>query len=548
MSTDELAKHRDPLKLAKVMWPDTYFYREEREMFESVWRDDETIVPAANKQGKDFTAGRIVVLYFIMHYPCRIITTSAKDDHLRVIWGEIGQAIATSKISLLAAMGGPLITTHHEIKRRYKGTISPLCYVKGMVASTDTVAALQGHHAKYTLFVSDESSGVPDEYFKMANGWAKRKLIIGNTWDCANYFYRAVEGDESMGDPGGDIEDPDHPGRYYRKVIHIPATSSPNVRLGLAQKARGEEPSNEILVDGVMTYGEYVRHCRTMDPLQQSVSLAAKFYKGAEIKLFPQEPLKRSVILARDLGSHIILPSIPINARTIYPLLDMINTKYPRKKRRAQAMGVDSAEGNDDTVWTIVDRLGIIYQLAVKTADTANVPTITVRLMREFGLDGTQVFFDRGGGGKQHVDQLRKRGFEVRAVGFGEAPTDPHKVHKTGTIKAPKAQRLDDSDSKYAYKNRRAELYGLTSVLICGESGFAIPAEYKELLRQLKAIPKKYDNEGRLYMLPKDKPSDSYTGKTLKQILGRSPDQADSLALAVYGMMRKPNIVVAGAG
>ena len=46
-----MKKEPDPLKLGKKLWPDIYFYKEQQEVIQSVWRDDETVVPAANMMG-----------------------------------------------------------------------------------------------------------------------------------------------------------------------------------------------------------------------------------------------------------------------------------------------------------------------------------------------------------------------------------------------------------------------------------------------------------------------------------------------------------------
>jgi len=203
----------DPIELMRVLWPDMYLYKQQKEIVYSVWENDETIVPAGNMLGKDFVSGRLVPVFFLTRQPCRIITTSAKDDHLRVMWGEIRQALKESVVPLLKEDGGPLIATHRELKKIYKGSECPLSYVRGMVSSTDSIAGMQGHHANpnipdgipHTLFISDESSSVPDEYFRMARTWAHRMLILGNPWACTNYFFKSVEGDPSGNDPGGDI-------------------------------------------------------------------------------------------------------------------------------------------------------------------------------------------------------------------------------------------------------------------------------------------------------------------------------------------------------
>jgi hypothetical protein len=54
-----------------------------------------------------------------------------------------------------------------------------------------------------------------------------------------------------------------------------------------------------------------------------------------------------------------------------------------------------------------------------------------------------------------------------------------------------------------------------------------------------------YDEEGRMMLLPKSrKPGGNATQKTLTELIGHSPDEADALALAVHAMLhpgeRKP--------
>ena len=101
-------------------------------------------------------------------------------------------------------------------------------------------------------------------------------------------------------------------------------------------------------------------------------------------------------------------------------------------------------------------------------------------------------------------------------------------------------------ETRYAYKNRRAEMYGELRVLLDPSrgTGFGLPSEYAELHRQLAPLPLLYDPEGRLYLPPKDKRSSTSTELTIKEILGCSPDEADSLVLAVYGMVSKAQIRV----
>jgi len=75
----------DPLAFQREFWPDVQLYDKQIEILYSLRDNDETFVPAGNMLGKDFIAGYAVLWFFLTRHPCRIVTTSAKDDHLRVL-------------------------------------------------------------------------------------------------------------------------------------------------------------------------------------------------------------------------------------------------------------------------------------------------------------------------------------------------------------------------------------------------------------------------------------------------------------------------------
>ncbi len=207
MRLDDIAATlRDkPLRFKAILWPDVVFYKEQRLLIESVWENKETYAPWGNKLGKDFTAGFIALTFFLTRNPCRVVTTSAKEDHLRVLWGEINRFVQTSRVPLRDKEGGPLVLNHQDFHKVYvsgpqQGKRCPISYLKGMVAGPDSIAAMQGHHVAKTgdgvprtLFMSDESSSVANEYYRMARTWFNRALIFGNTWPCDNFFRKGVD-------------------------------------------------------------------------------------------------------------------------------------------------------------------------------------------------------------------------------------------------------------------------------------------------------------------------------------------------------------------
>lgn len=305
--------------------------------------------------------------------------------------------------------------------------------------------------------------------------------------------------------------------RYYRRVLKIQATDSPNVRLALAEQEAGLTPSGKQIVPGVLAWHEYQKRLATWDEIRQCIGLRGEFYEGSETLLYPPDWLNRSEQEARALQG---------------------------KPRYAKAIGIDTAEGGDNSCWAVVDDYGLLELISKKTPDTSVIPGDTLALMRKWNVAPENVLFDQGGGGRPHADRLRSQGFHVRTVAFGE----PVKAYPSRA-----RTRFDDrfriAEDRYVYCNRRSQMYGELRLVISpmeNERPFAIPEQYVELRRQLAPIPLTYDGEGRLRLLPKRKNRANSTEKTLEELLGCSPDEADSLVLAVHGMLHAPVRTVAG--
>lgn len=212
---DPLASVNDPIRFAKAMWPRVEFYNKQREIIYSVRNADETLVTAGNMLGKDFVTGFVALSFFLrpqMYFDpeyvrevesrrsadnphphtVRIITTSAAEKHLMVLWGEIGRFATTARYPVLARRGGPLVINSMEIRYAHEAEAKvPLSYLVGKVSAKRE--GMSGHHAAYTLAIADESSGVDDEAYDEMTRWCKRFLGIGNPNPCNNFFYRGVK-------------------------------------------------------------------------------------------------------------------------------------------------------------------------------------------------------------------------------------------------------------------------------------------------------------------------------------------------------------------
>jgi hypothetical protein len=307
--------------------------------------------------------------------------------------------------------------------------------------------------------------------------------------------------------------------RYYRKIIKIRAEDSPNVRMAMAKIKLGLKPERCNEIPGVLTYDEYVQRRTTWDPVRQSIGLDAEFWEGAETLLYPPDWLNKAERLHDTICTW---------------------------KRHAKGIGVDPAEGGANTAMAAVDEYGLMELVSRRTPDTNAIPNEILAFMIKHGVPPERVRIDRGGGGKIHANILRERGYNVQTVAFGEPVTNEEKLNRRRRKKSHD-EAIVEKEERYHFKNRRAEMYGTLRVFLDPSlkryvgnkdefTGFALPAEYIELRRQLSLIPLSYDQEGRLYLLPKYKRSPNSTERTLTEIIGCSPDEADALVLAIHAM------------
>ena len=539
MNHEAFQRLNDPLTFARVMWPDVNFWSAQRDAITSIRDSVVTVMPACKEIGKDFAAGYIALSFFInprMYFPKeyvrqiealrtaggrnphtrRIVTTSVKDEHLDVLWGEIERFYMTCRFPLDHRYGGPFVLNHHEIRFKEEANIevkNPLNYLRGQVSKPDSVEGMSGHHAAYTLFIGDEASGLKDPVHKGAQGWAKRFFYPGNTNPCRNFFFRmAREGDKRDGS-----------GKLTQRVIRVRAAESPNVAYALKQKEKGIEPTGEMLVPGILSYDRYLWKLATLKPIEQEIDLEAKFPSDDKVLLFPEEWLKAAMVRGDSLNR-------------------------PGFKRTARALGIDPAEGGDRTAFCVVDEYGVLELVSIKTPDTTKTFDLALAFIRRWNVPPDKVVFDRACG-KAHADRLRAMGLKVRTVHFGESI---QLDLKRGLTKIE--DRRENREEKSLYKNRRVEMYHELSAIMNPSNdrgGFGLPSSLKmcprpdfNIFDQLEPIPYMFDKEsgdGKLMLPDKEEMI-----KELYDGLG-SPDEADALALAVHGLTHKSVRNQAGA-
>ena len=150
------------------------------------------------------------------------------------------------------------------------------------------------------------------------------------------------------------------PPRYYRKILKIRAIDSPNVRYALEQIKAGIVPDNRILVPGLLSWGDYQKRRATWNKMRQTIGLDAEFWEGADVLLYPPDWIARANQIHLELCA-----------------------KFYGKNRQAKSMGIDSAEGGDNTTWCIGDEYGIIELISESTPNTAVITKRTLALGRK---------------------------------------------------------------------------------------------------------------------------------------------------------------------
>lgn len=325
--------------------------------------------------------------------------------------------------------------------------------------------------------------------------------------------------------------------KYYRKCIRICATDSPNIQLAMQQQAMGFPITNEEIVPGVLSWSEYKHRLATWDEERRCVGLDGMFYEGAQLMLFPPAWLKTS----EDCWNII-----------------------KGSSRKARAIGCDPAEGGDSSSWCVVDEMGVVELRSEKTPDTTDCTKITIEMMKQWNVPPERVCFDYGGGGKQHVDRLRKgidgKRYNVSAIGFGR-PVTLDLVRRMRMIE----EKRGNIEESYAYVSRRVEMIHKVSQL-CDPAlnkernlpGFAIPPGVTTghkchqhgdqcLCAQLAVMPKMTNDEGRYKLPPKHRATKDSKEQSLVDMIGHSCDEADSLCLAVHAMRHASIRTRAGA-
>lgn len=172
--------------------------------------------------------------------------------------------------------------------------------------------------------------------------------------------------------------------------------------------------------------------------------------------------------------------------------------------------GMDVASaGRDSTELFIINSTGIVGNTSQAISDTHTHTSMVVDMYDTYNGIRSGCIDNSGGFGQGCYDNVKHIAkITMVPINFSESPT------------------------KDIYKNIRAEMYLEMAQAI--KNGFYIDqVKYPELVEELRNTKFFIDEKGKLRIIPKE---------DIKRAIGRSPDRADALALAIYAMNHHDNV------
>lgn len=456
-------------------------------VIKTVWENERTAIAACHDVGKSFLMARIAMTFLNVYPNSKVITSAPTYNQVeKILWSEIRSAHAKAKFPL----GGRLNLTDWSF--------SPDWFALGFTPRNEasggegqgTQSSFQGFHAEHVLVIFDEATGIPLNIWTQAEGLltsAHVKFVaIGNPTSASSEFYNCFK------DPA------------WAKV-YLTCFDSPNL---IANGITTEEKLKaEIAKVSAMNDVEARAHLDSYKVVRPYL-LTTKWVVQSAMKWGIDHPLTVSKVLGK-------FPKA--SADTLLPLGYVedaqLRVYFPVAADR-KIIGADVARfGTDSTVLTGMHGRKQLSRNEFYKFDTTEVVGEIINMSREMGGADIIVVDETGIGGGV-VDGLRDavrtealpKTCEIRGVQFGAA--------------------CEDEEDQEKYVNLKARMFGLLQKDLKDENGIVLLKEsvYSD---ELPTIRYRFDKKGRMIIESKDE----YKKRTGR----KSPDSADSLALANYG-------------
>ena len=467
-------------------------------MMESVRDNQVTVAVSANATGKSHGAARVSVWFYLCHQNTKVFTAAAPpfDNLKNILWGEIGSVIAKHP---------KLFETHTQTSLDIRR--GPEDFLIGVTipssgSAEEREAKFSGKHQENMLFVLDEGDAIPDEVHKgiescMSGGVKVRLLIMLNPRHASGAVYR-MQRDRTA------------------SVVHLSAFRHPNVITG-----DNIIPGAVDRKTTVRRINEWTRPLKDAEKADQdAVFVLPDFLEGVTLKrqgggMYPPLiPGKYKII--NPAFSYMVLGQYPAQAtnqlisrewisaaRARY---DVYVAKYGQVPPVGSTgiMGLDCAEMGDDLNSAVARYGGYLSPFTT----WGGVDTI------ETGSNGVDFYNSQDNIDAAYVD--------ATGVGAGVAPHMQRlncvavsvKVASTPTFKTELGE----------FRKLRDQLWWQLREWLRTDSGAMLPPD-EELIEEL-TCPIYEIRDGKIVVMSQD---------DIKEILGRSPNKADSVRMTFAG-------------
>lgn len=474
--------------------------------------------------GKGAAAGIACCMYFHIWDDAKIvITRDSMKMAEKIAFGEVDKWWREMKVKPPGTLrvSGVYDNKQHSITlanplliEGFRGAHSPhvlFWFDEATAANLEDKYKLANTQAKKFLALSNPStlSGAfrdafpvlePDKTQTILDQYGKTRCITVSGWECTNVIEKCLE--QPVAPLGG---------------IEIEGTFYPHGTAIQEQHFQQRQP----IIPGQTCYDEFMSLLNDSDPLVRNVYALGKF---------PDQDPEKQVILPDWLlaparfwcrWNQLWLRASEGRHTWALSLLEKI---LP-----VEALGLDVAASRygDTSVLAIGGRYGIRAIHECQFSDTQQTMSWVLETALSYGIDLKQgrvpIAIDWGGG-------------------YGNAVGDPLKKLNVHVIEIYGNASSDIDSQKYA--NKRAELYGEAGRRLDPAGDFrmipfALP-DNDRLKAELVAPAKIYaghDGE-KYYITPKGRrgADENFMGKTLREMLGRSPDRADAVVYCLCAL------------
>lgn len=471
----------DPVGWTMGILGEAHIYAKLAEVFNSVRDNQYTAVMSANGVGKTWAAARIGAWWLnVFRENCKVITTAAPPERQikELVWGEIHSVFHEAKQRGVVLVGNdPGVMSW---------SVGPQWWMKGFTipqtgTSQERIARFQGHHAEHLLFIVDEAHGVPAEIFdaidRCMTGSHNHLLLLSNPLAPSGPFYDAVK-------------DPKF------NVISISAFDHPNVQTG------------EEVIPGCVTRQVTEDRIRKWSiPLPKAESEDAACFRVPEY--FPDDIAGTVRKVTHFNLETITLSRFPVQGDDALIPITLIQaaaarwTDAPPADAPAGIGGLDVAEMGVDSN-CFIERRGCwaskpVRWNGVDVIRTGNEAAVLAR-KREVAFVGVDAI-GVGSGVGPHLRELKVEALDIK---ISESPT----------------MEIDDRQ----FNILRDQLYWAIREWLRTDPNSMLPPD-PQLLQELSILKYDINFRGKVVVMHKDR---------IKELIGRSPDATDALALTFY--------------